>query len=100
MTSWKDRLRQERIQHNWRQHDLAEQLGTSVATIQRWERGSHQPSAYFRVKLCALFGKSTQELGFVPDYSPPASFPATEAGILAAQEQTDTVQKTLPSASH
>ncbi|HET8840033.1 MAG TPA: helix-turn-helix domain-containing protein [Ktedonobacteraceae bacterium] len=63
MDHWKDRLKQERIQHNWRQQDLADQLGTTVVTVQRWERGSHQPSAYFRIKLCVLFGKSAQELG-------------------------------------
>lgn len=62
---WNDRLRQERIQRNWRQQDLADRLGTTVLTIKRWERGSQQPSAYFRVKLCALFGKSTEQLGLV-----------------------------------
>ena len=59
---WKDRLRQERIRRNWRQQELANQLGTTVSTIQRWERGSQQPSAYFRIKLCALFGKSIRFL--------------------------------------
>ena len=58
-------LRQERIARNWRQSDLADQLETTVTTVRRWERGSQQPSAYFRVKLCALFGKSAEELGFV-----------------------------------
>lgn len=60
--SWNSRLRQERILRNWRQQDLADHLGTTVVTIRRWERGSQQPSAYFRVKLCALFGKSAEEL--------------------------------------
>ena len=58
-------LRQERIARNWRQHDLAEQLETTAVTVKRWERGSHQPSLYFRAKLCTLFGKSAQELGLV-----------------------------------
>jgi transcriptional regulator with XRE-family HTH domain len=61
---WNDRLRQERVARNWRQLDIAEQLGTAVLTIKRWERGSQRPSAYFRVRLCALFGKSAEELGF------------------------------------
>jgi len=60
------RLRQERFRCNWRQCDVADQLGTTVITIKRWERGSYQPSPYFRAKLCALFGKSAEELGFVP----------------------------------
>jgi transcriptional regulator with XRE-family HTH domain len=60
-------LRHERIEHNWRQQDVADQLGTTVVTVKRWERGSQYPSAYFRQKLCALFGKSAQELGFSLD---------------------------------
>lgn len=67
---WKDRLRQERIQHSWRQREVAEHLGTTVLTITRWERGTHHPSAYFRAKLCVLFGKSAEELGFIQDPSP------------------------------
>ncbi len=64
---WNEQLRLERINRNWRQHDLAEQLGTSVVTIQRWEQGNHLPSVYFRTKLCILFGKSARELGFISD---------------------------------
>ena len=56
-------LRQARIERNWRQHELAEQLGTTTVTVKRWERGYQQPSSYFRVKLCILFDKSAQELG-------------------------------------
>ncbi|HET8845158.1 MAG TPA: FxSxx-COOH system tetratricopeptide repeat protein, partial [Ktedonobacteraceae bacterium] len=73
-------LRRERIARNLRQLDLAEQLGTTIGTIKRWERGSQQPSLYFRVKLCALFGKSAEELGLLPGESPipaPASPVAT-----------------------
>ena len=62
---WKDCLRRERIQRNWRQSDLAEQLRTSVVTIQRWEKGAQKPGPYFRLKLSTLFGKSAEELGFV-----------------------------------
>jgi uncharacterized protein HemY/transcriptional regulator with XRE-family HTH domain len=92
--SWKDRLRQERIQRNLRQHDLAEQLGTSVATIQRWERGSHQPSAYFRVKLCALFGKSAQELGFVSDDSSSNHSQVNGTGMSETRVQVESAQRT------
>lgn len=62
---WNERIRQERIRHNWRQHDLADLLGTTPLTIQRWERGTHQPGPYFRTKLCTLLDKSPEELGFV-----------------------------------
>jgi ribosome-binding protein aMBF1 (putative translation factor) len=36
-----ERLRHERIARNWRQQDLAEQVGTTVGNIKRWEWGSH-----------------------------------------------------------
>jgi outer membrane protein assembly factor BamB/transcriptional regulator with XRE-family HTH domain len=62
-----DRLRQERARRNWRQQDLADQLETTVVTVKRWERGSQQPSAYFRLKLCELFDKSAEELGLAPE---------------------------------
>ncbi|MBV9613929.1 MAG: XRE family transcriptional regulator, partial [Ktedonobacteraceae bacterium] len=65
-------LRQERIRRNWRQQDVADQLGTTVLSIKRWERGSHQPSMYFREKLCALFGKSVEELGIIPQSIQPS----------------------------
>jgi tetratricopeptide (TPR) repeat protein/transcriptional regulator with XRE-family HTH domain len=56
-------LRQRRIQRNWRQQDIADQLGVTIVTVQRWERGVQQPTAYYRIKLCALFGLSAEELG-------------------------------------
>src|SRR5581483_9867723 len=59
------RLRQERTQRNLSQQKLADLLGTTQVTISRWEGGGQQPSAYFREKLCALFGKSTQDLGLI-----------------------------------
>ena len=80
-------LRQARIERNWRQHELAEQLGTTTVTVKRWERGYQQPSTYFRVKLCILFGKSAQELG-LNEGGP--STPATEEKV-AETEQTDLV---------
>ncbi|HET8840852.1 MAG TPA: helix-turn-helix transcriptional regulator, partial [Ktedonobacteraceae bacterium] len=69
------RLRLARTERNWRQHELAEHLGTTTVTVKRWERGSQQPSPYFRVKLCTLFGKSAQELG-LSEHEPSA--PSTE----------------------
>ena len=62
-----DRLRRHRIARNWRQKDVADQLDISVITIQRWERGTQQPSAFYRVKLCALFEASAQELGLIDE---------------------------------
>lgn len=63
-------LRQARIARNWRQHDLADLLGTTVVTVSRWERGIQHPSAYFRVKLSAIFRKSAEQLGLVAANTP------------------------------
>ena len=68
----KERLRQQRVQRNWRQQEVADQLGVALVTVQRWERGYQEPSAYYRVKLCALFGTSAQELGLLEALQPPA----------------------------
>src|SRR5947209_18185607 len=82
---WNQRLRQERIQRNWRQQEVAEKLGTTVLTVSRWERASHQPSAYFRVKLCALFGKRAQELGLEQD--PAGTGDEHQASVWSNQDQ-------------
>jgi tetratricopeptide (TPR) repeat protein/transcriptional regulator with XRE-family HTH domain len=68
-------LRQERVQHNWRQQDVAEQIGTTVETVKRWERGYQQPSLYFRTKLCILFGKRAEELGLS------STFPSSSSSV-------------------
>jgi tetratricopeptide (TPR) repeat protein/DNA-binding XRE family transcriptional regulator len=88
-TPWSERLRQERIARNWRQRDLAEQVGTSELTIRRWERGQQQPSAYFRIKLCTLFGKSAEELGLVKVNPSPS--PSTQG----AGSETESVPSSL-----
>jgi tetratricopeptide (TPR) repeat protein/transcriptional regulator with XRE-family HTH domain len=82
-----EHLRRQRIRCNWRQQDVADQLGTTVTTIQRWERGHQQPGAYYRVKLCTLFGLSAQELGLVEtSSSPPESISVAQAGSAPSQE--------------
>ncbi|GCF11469.1 FxSxx-COOH system tetratricopeptide repeat protein [Dictyobacter arantiisoli] len=80
-------LRRQRLERNWRQQDLAEQLGTTVVTVQRWERGTQHPSAYYCVKLCALFGLSAQELGLVEALpSPPDTTEVAQAVSTPTQE--------------
>lgn len=82
-TQGNDLLRQARIGRNWRQRDLAEQLDTTTVTIKRWERGYQQPSSYFRVKLCVLFGKNAEELGL--DEGDPSAF-MTEEKVLESEQ--------------
>lgn len=89
-TQVNNRLRQARIARNWRQRELAEQLGTTVVTVKRWERGYQQPSSYFRAKLSILFGKSAEELGLIDETLSSSGMKAdiwtTEQANLSAEE--------------
>src|SRR6516162_7027651 len=59
-------LRRERELRGWSQGYVAERIGApSPSYISRWERGVTIPMPYYREKLCRLFGKDAQELGFV-----------------------------------
>src|SRR5258708_18410554 len=89
-------LRKLRIGRNWRQQDVADQLGTTITTIGRWERGDQQPSAYFRVKLSTLFGKSAQELGLVEAFVSPPESNATEAAQTVSAPSQETALWTVP----
>ena len=62
-----DRLKRERTLRGWTQGDVAGFIGTDGYTVNRWERGRAIPSPYFRTKLCELFGKNTEELGFLAE---------------------------------
>ncbi len=88
-----DRLRQERTRRCWRQQDPADELGTTVCTVKRWERGSQYPSAYFRIKLCALFGKSAEELGLIDMNELPV--PPVEAEA-SSRDQTSISSNNVP----
>ena len=61
------RLRYERERRGWSQEKVAREIGTEKKSVGRWERGETIPSPYYREKLCDLFGKSAQELGFVEE---------------------------------
>jgi transcriptional regulator with XRE-family HTH domain len=91
-----EQLRQQRIGRNWRQQDLADQLGVTVVTIQRWERGFQQPGAYYRVKLCTLFGLSSQELGLVEGFPPPPESATGDAAQVAGALSEETALWTVP----
>src|SRR5947209_10311548 len=56
------RLAEARTERKWSQQEVADLISTTYVNISRWERGITRPNPYFRRKLCALFGKSEQEL--------------------------------------
>lgn len=61
-------LRRERQLRGWSQQRVAGLVGTSEDVVSRWERGERKPGPFFQEKLCTLYGKSAEKLGFlVPD---------------------------------
>jgi transcriptional regulator with XRE-family HTH domain len=59
------KLKYERELKGWSQQRVAESIGTSDQAVNRWENGQHKTSKHFQTKLCELFGKSAEELGFL-----------------------------------
>ncbi len=62
-----ERLRRARLLKSWSQAELAEEVGTSFEMVSRWERGVTKPSPRYRERLCAVLGKSAEELGLIRD---------------------------------
>jgi DNA-binding XRE family transcriptional regulator len=73
-------LRRERQRLCCTQNDVADALyarctEAEVAThgvvnakmVSTWERGRHRPSLFWQRKLCDLFGKTTTQLGLLPE---------------------------------
>src|SRR6266702_1473410 len=63
-------LRYYRENRGWSQQKVAELVDTSEDMVSRWERGATKTSPYYREKLCTLFGKTAQELGFLEQEGP------------------------------
>jgi tetratricopeptide (TPR) repeat protein len=61
------RLKRERERRGWTQNELAERLKTTQVNVSRWEQGVTTPGPYFRQQLAKLFGKSIEQLGFIPE---------------------------------
>jgi predicted ATPase/DNA-binding NarL/FixJ family response regulator/transcriptional regulator with XRE-family HTH domain len=60
-----EQLRRARFQMGLTQAELAEKVGATFETVSRWERGIKAPSAYYRRKLCEVFGRTPKELGLL-----------------------------------
>jgi len=61
-------LRRERQLRGWSQQKVARLVETSEDVVSRWERGERKPSPFYQEKFCALYGKTAEELGFLPPY--------------------------------
>ena len=58
-------LRYQRSLRGWSQQKVADEIGASNEMISNWERGKKKTSSFYQEKLCALFGKNAEELGFL-----------------------------------
>ena len=56
------RLRQERERHNYSQEQLAELIGTTALSINRWEHDKTLPRPAFRAALCRVFDMRAEVL--------------------------------------
>lgn len=84
-------LRRERQLRGWSQQKVAELVGTSEDVVSRWERGERKPSPFYQEKLCVLYQRSAEELGFIQfnlDQSPIIITPVADVGM-AINERLD-----------
>jgi tetratricopeptide (TPR) repeat protein/transcriptional regulator with XRE-family HTH domain len=59
-----DRLRAARKSKHLSREELGEALSISAFTVGRWERGEAAPDVYMTARLCELFKKRPEDLGF------------------------------------
>ena len=76
-----DLLKAERIKRGWTQAKVAEAVGVDTKTVGRWERGQGVPYPYFREQLCALFGKTAEQLGLLAVYEDATVDDAASLGV-------------------
>ncbi|MBV9705847.1 MAG: helix-turn-helix transcriptional regulator, partial [Chloroflexi bacterium] len=62
----------------------AELISCASNTLSRWELGLMTPSAYNRARLCAVYGKTPEELGLVEEQSVPMSALSALPGTVQA----------------
>ncbi len=60
------KLARARTERDLTQAEVAEYAEVDIATVCRWEKGTHQPYPRHIIKLCTLFEKPAYELGLAP----------------------------------
>jgi transcriptional regulator with XRE-family HTH domain len=82
------RLRRERQLRGWSQSHVAKQIKVPDYYISRWERGDVTPSPYYQQRLCELFEKTAEELGFLlPEGSSSVSLSTPVNGASASKQE-------------
>jgi transcriptional regulator with XRE-family HTH domain len=93
------RLKELREYRGWTQEDLAEQIGSSPKAVSRWESGM-LPSLHYRGKLCEVFGKSPQELGFIREETDDGGKQATSFSRVLSPQLIDSTPPEAKSESN
>src|SRR5438034_4875555 len=88
-----EQLRRARHHKGWTQSGLAEVLNTDFETVSRWERGITVPSAYYREKLCDVFGMTAEELGLMSSFSISPTFPLVFLASAYADAEKEIVRQ-------
>src|SRR5450432_1701750 len=57
------KLVEARARKDWTLHEAAQWIGCAPNTLNRWELGTMNPSAYYRTRLSAAYGMRKDELG-------------------------------------
>ncbi|HZO72310.1 MAG TPA: FxSxx-COOH system tetratricopeptide repeat protein [Ktedonobacteraceae bacterium] len=78
------RLRNERQRLNWSQKRLADSIGTTPSTINRWEHDKVLPQPYYREKLLHIFGANAPDLFSFDNVLVPRSVPVEEQSVTSS----------------
>ena len=54
---WAKEIKTYRERELMTQEELAAKLGVSFATVNRWERGHHEPTIKMKRKLCSMLSR-------------------------------------------
>lgn len=60
-----EKLRRERELRGWSQKRMADLIDTSKEMVSRWECGERSPGKKYQERLCQLFSKTAEDLGFM-----------------------------------
>src|SRR5581483_8553584 len=82
-----EQLRTERLRRGWSQKKVSFDIDTSKDVVSRWETGERVPNLYYQEKLCRLFNKTADELGFLDLSTAPAEQAQEALARALSQEQ-------------
>ncbi|MBA2677569.1 MAG: helix-turn-helix transcriptional regulator [Ktedonobacteraceae bacterium] len=103
-----DRLRHQRELRGWSQKRVADELrerfeesGATAKDVGRWERGIRIPGPFYRERLCLLFGRTADQLGFIdPSSEEDQDEPTYQPAVAPQREQAPELGDIMASFNH